>query len=96
MSWLRTGLAHTRVQPKIAHQLLGCPETLDIADSGNQCERHHHVDAGDRHQTRDARVSQSGAREVPLDDPEIFRKSIEFPQMPLDRTALIVRQDLFG
>jgi hypothetical protein len=95
MSWPRTGLAHTRDQPKIADQLLGCFKALDIANCCHQRNRHH-VDAWDSHQACDALVSQTGAREIPLDHPEIFRQPIEFPQMPLNGIALIVRQDLFG
>ncbi len=85
------GLAHAWVQPEIANQLLRRLEALNIADGCRQRERHHHVDPGDRHQARDALVSQSAACEIPLDDPEIFPQSIEFPQMPLDSIALIVR-----
>ena len=95
ISRARAGLAHAWVQPKIANQLLRRLEALNIADGCRQRERHRHVDPGDCHQARDALVSQSAACEILLDDPEIDPQSIEFPQMPLDSSALIVRQDLF-
>ena len=50
IGWPRSGLPDARVQPEIADQLLGFGKALDIADRGDQRERHDHINAGDGHQ----------------------------------------------
>jgi hypothetical protein len=43
----QTGLAHTRVQPEIAHQFLRRFEPLDAADRGHQPGCDNQIDTGD-------------------------------------------------
>jgi hypothetical protein len=45
--------------------------------------------------SRDVLVGKSRTRQVALDDRQILAEPIEFTQMPLDREALVLRQDLF-
>ena len=59
-------------------------------------ERHHHVDAWDRHQARDALVRQSRAGEIALDHLEVLAEPIELAQVPLDGKPLVLRHDLLG
>ena len=57
-------------------------------------ERHHHVDAWDRHQPFDALVRQRRAGEIALDHLQVLAEPVELAQMPLDRKPLILRHDL--
>ena len=52
----RTRLAHTRVEAKVAHQLLRLLEASHVADRRHNGERHHHVDPWDCHRAFDALV----------------------------------------
>src|ERR1700690_1620315 len=54
----RTRLAHTRVEAKVAHQLLRLLEASHVAYRGYDGERHHHVDPRDCHQAFSALVLQ--------------------------------------
>jgi hypothetical protein len=52
----RTRLAHTRVEAKVAHQLLRLLEASHVTDCGHDGERHHHVDPRDCRQAFDTLV----------------------------------------
>ena len=90
MGGAKTGLAHARIEPEVADQLLGTLEAGDIADRRHQPGRHRQIDAGDREQSPDRRVIQRALGDLPVKDREILAKPIELAHMPLDREPLIV------
>ena len=90
IGWPWPRLPDAWIEAEIADKLLRTVEALGRADSRHERQRDDHVDAGNRHQTRDAFVSQRRAGKVALDRLEVFAKPVELAQMPLDRTALVV------
>ena len=52
----KTRLAHPRIEPDIAHELLRRGEAADVADRGDEACGHDDVDAGDGQQALDGRV----------------------------------------
>src|SRR5215204_168665 len=87
-------LPDTWVQAEIAHQLLRAVEASDIANGCSHRERHHHVDARDRHQPLDALICERGAGEVALDHLQVLAETIELAKVPLDGKPLVLRHGL--
>jgi len=94
--WTWSRLPGARIETEITHKLLRLAEPVDVADRCDDGKRHHHVDAGDRHQPRDVLVRESRVCQVVLDDRQILAEPIKLAQMPLDSKALVLRQDLFA
>ena len=94
MGGAETGLAHARVEPEIAHQLLRAGETADIADRRHQPRRNRQIDTGDRHQPLDRHIVQRTLRDLAVEDVEVLGETVKLTDMPLDRGALVVGNQL--
>src|SRR5688500_17183669 len=57
-------------------------------DRGRQPDRHHHVDAGDRHEPPHVGIGRRVARQFTLDDPEVLAQPVILAQMPRHRVLL--------
>ena len=77
MGGAETGLAHARVEPEIAHQLLRAGETADIADRRHQPRRNRQIDTGDRHQPLDRHIVQRTLRDLAVEDVEVLGETIK-------------------
>ena len=73
-------LPDARIEAEIADELLRTVEALDRADSRHERQRDDHVDAGNRHQTRDTFVGQRRTGKVALDRLEVFAKPVALAQ----------------
>ena len=91
-----SGLSDAWVQAKVTDQLLGAVEAPNIANGRLECERHDQIDAGDRHQTCDALVSQGRAREIALNHLQVLAEPIKLTEMSLNGEALVLGQNLIG
>ena len=58
----KPGLANTRVQPDIAHELLRRGEAADVADRSDEPRRDRDVDPGDGDQSLDRRIADCALR----------------------------------
>jgi hypothetical protein len=91
-----SGLSDAWVQAKVTDQLLGAVEAPNIANGRLERERHDQIDAGDRHQTCDALVSQGRAREIALNHLQVLAEPIKLTEMSLNGEALVLGQNLIG
>lgn len=83
---------HARVQPEIGHEPIRAGEPRHRSDRGDQPDRDHHVDARDRHQSRDVRVGASLAGEFTLDDFQILAQPVMLAQVPSNSVGLVGRE----
>jgi hypothetical protein len=72
LSGLKARLTHSRVQPKVAHQLLGCCKARDVTDGSEQADRHDAVHARDRQQPLELIVLKNGFTQEPVDGFEVL------------------------
>jgi len=72
LSRLKARLPHSRVQPKVAHQLLGRCKARDVTDGGKQADRHDAVHARDRQQPLELVVLKNGFAQEPVDGFEVL------------------------
>lgn len=87
-------MAHARVQPEIAHQLLRALEATNVANGGQQAGCLCQIDAGDREQPLHSSILQRALRNLPLKFLKIFGQTIKLPDMPLNGGAFIGRHRL--
>src|ERR1044071_10177039 len=73
MSRAEARLAYTRIEPDIAHEFLRRGEAADVAYGRDQPRRDRHVDASDRDQPVDGRVSQGAVRNRGVEHRQILR-----------------------
>ena len=76
MGSTETGLADTRVETEIAHQLLWAREAGDVADRRHQSRRHRQIDAGDRHQAFYRRIVQRTLRNLAVEEGEVLAEPV--------------------
>jgi hypothetical protein len=96
LSRLQAGLIHTRVQPEIAHELLGRAKARDIADCSQQPDGHRCVHPCDRQKLVDARIFKHRFAEQAINGGEILTQAIQLAQPLLHAQALIHWQRLFS
>ena len=77
MSSTETGLADTRVEAEVVHQLLWAREAGDIADRRHQSRRHRQIDAGDRHQPLDRRIVQRALCNLAVEEVEVLAEPVK-------------------
>jgi hypothetical protein len=73
----RARLPYARVEAEVADELLRFIEAPHLTDRRHDGERHHHVDAGNRHQLLDTFVRKCRTRKIALDDLEVLAEPIE-------------------
>ena len=94
VGWAQARLADPRIEPKVAHKLSRMVEPVDVADRRHDAGCDCQLDAGDGHQPLHGAVVERALGVLPIEDGKIFAEPIEFPQMAVDRLALVVRQFL--
>src|SRR5690349_20777303 len=67
-------LAHTRIEPEVAHELPGMVEPVDVADGGHDAGRHRQIDAGDRYEPLDSAVVQSALGDLAIENGKVLAK----------------------
>ncbi len=92
----KPGLANTRVQPDIAHELLRRGEAADIADRSDEPRRDRDVDPGDGDQSLDRRIADCALGHLPVEHLQIIREPVELPEVPVNRRLLVGRKRLTG
>jgi len=93
---LKARLPHTRVQPKVAHQLLRRRKARDVTDGGEQADRHDAVHARDRQQPLELIVVKNALAQVLVDGFEVLTKPVKFSQALLDCLPFVHWQRLLG
>ena len=96
LSRLKAGLPHSRVQPKVADQLLGRGEARDVTDGGEQADRHDAVHARDRQQPLELLVLKNGFAQQPVDRFEVLAQPVELAQALLDCQTFVHGKRLLG
>jgi hypothetical protein len=90
----KTRLAHPRIEPDIAHELLRRGEAAAVADRGDEACGHDDVDAGDGQEALDGRVLDHLLGDLAVEKLDILGEPVEFAQMPIDCGPIVVRQFL--
>ena len=85
------GLMYAWVQAQERDQAFRISKPINRTDCGEQADRYHHVDAGDRHEPFRLYARQGVARELAFQDPQVVGQSIILAQVPLDCVVLINR-----
>src|SRR5436305_14542260 len=85
---------HAGVQAQKSDETSGACEAIDGPNCRQQSNGDDHVYTRNRHEPLGLCAAQRVACELAFNDPEIVRQSIILPNMALDRSALIVRQEL--
>ena len=93
---MHTGLAHSRIEAKVAHQLLRGAEASDVADSGDKTSGDVDIHAVDRQQTLDLLVAKYRLTKLLLDGFKVLPEAVELSQSLFDSKAFIQRQWLLG
>ncbi len=91
---LQPRLAHLRIQPEVAHQLLGGSEPGDVADRGDDPDSDGEVDSRDGHEAPGRRVIQDGPGQAAVQFGQIRLGVVERSEQAGDGRALVGRQRL--
>jgi hypothetical protein len=86
------GRRHGWVQAEVGNQAVRAGEPSHGSDRGDEPNRDHHVNARDRHQPRDVQVGSGLARQLALDDLQVFAEAVVLAQVSADGLALVARQ----
>lgn len=92
----QTGLAHTRVQPEVAHQFLRRLEPVDAADRRHQPGCNSQIDTGDGQQPPDRFILQRVLGDVAVEHGKVLSEPVQLADMALDRDAFVLRHRLAG
>lgn len=87
-------MPHPRVQADIADQSLGIRKTPDIADCRHQASCDDQIDTGDRQEALDGRIVDGGLRDLSVENRQILAESVEFAQMPVNGSCLVIGDTL--
>jgi hypothetical protein len=85
---------HAGVQAQKGDETSGACEAIDRPDCRQQSNGDDHVYPGNCHEPFCLCAAQLVACELAFNDPEIVRQSIILANMALDRSTLIIRQQL--
>ena len=85
----KTRLAHPRIEPDIAHELLRRGETADVANRHDEACRHDDVDAGDSKEALDGRILNHLLGDLAVEKLDILGEPVELAQVPLDGGLLV-------
>src|SRR6476469_7856283 len=85
---------HARVQAQKGDQTSGACEAIDRPDRRQQSTGDDHVYTGNCHEPLGLCAAQRVACALAFNDPPFVRQSITLANMALDRSALIIRQQL--
>ena len=88
------GLAHPRIEPDIAHELLWRGKASDVPDRRDQTRRDCNIDPRDRQKSLDRRIFEAALGDLAIKKFEVLRKPIEFADVPIDRRDLVGRKRL--
>jgi hypothetical protein len=90
------GLPDPRVETEIADQPLGGGEPTEVADRGDDRQRHGGVHARDGHEPADLGAFQADPAELSVDDAQFLAVEVELAQQRPDRLLLVSREVLGG
>jgi hypothetical protein len=85
-------LPYARIEPQVTDQLLGRPKPRDLANRGDDAERHGHVHPGDRHQPPRLLLLEGDLRQGAIDPGQVLAREVQRTQQAVHRRPLVRRQ----